>query len=189
MQKLCCFYKIFRNQSPEYLFNIIPSSVRPHNTRNANNIPQFKVKNNFFRNSFFPFVVIEWSKLDQNIPNSPPKEKIIDQTDTAIYELPDLPKIELGDPLLNILSTEVENILADDYVNDKNIKEIIIEQLKNEYKFDEIKDAFDEGAVPHQLDFFMGATMKISHRPVIFCLLTKIKMSLYLFCVHKQAKI
>ena len=56
-------------------------------------------------------------------------------------------------------------------------------------KFDEIKDAFDEGAVPHQLDFFMGATMKISHRPVIFCLLTKIKMSLYLFCVHKQAKI
>ena len=28
-RKLCCFYKIFRNQSPEYLFNIIPTSVRP----------------------------------------------------------------------------------------------------------------------------------------------------------------
>ena len=28
-RKLCCFYKIFRNQSPQYLFNIIPTSVRP----------------------------------------------------------------------------------------------------------------------------------------------------------------
>ena len=51
-RKLCCFYKIFRNQSPEYLFNII---VRPYNTRNANNIPQFKVKHNFFPKFVFPF--------------------------------------------------------------------------------------------------------------------------------------
>ena len=48
----------------------------------------------------------------------PPKEKINDQIDRAIYELPDPPKIELGDPLLNILSTEAENILADNYVKD-----------------------------------------------------------------------
>ena len=58
-KKLCCFYEIFRNQSPEYLFNIIPTSVRPYNTRNANIIPQFKVKHVFFQNSFFPSVVIE----------------------------------------------------------------------------------------------------------------------------------
>ena len=45
------FYKILRNQSPEYLFNIIPTSVRPYNT-NANNIPQFKVKHNFLKNCF-----------------------------------------------------------------------------------------------------------------------------------------
>ena len=69
-RKLCCFYKIFRNQSPEYLFNIIPTSVRPYNTRNANTILQFKVKHIFFQNSFFPSVVIEWNKLDQNIRNS-----------------------------------------------------------------------------------------------------------------------
>ena len=31
-RKLCCFFKIFRDQSPEYLFNIIPTSVRPYNT-------------------------------------------------------------------------------------------------------------------------------------------------------------
>ena len=44
--------------------------MRPYNTRNANNIPQFKVKHNFFQNSFFPSVVIEWNKLGQNIHNS-----------------------------------------------------------------------------------------------------------------------
>ena len=69
-RKLCCFYKIFRSQSPQYLFNIIPTSVRPYNTRNANNIPQFEVKHNLFKNSFFPSVVIEWNKLDLNIRNS-----------------------------------------------------------------------------------------------------------------------
>ena len=54
----------------------------------------------------------------------PPKEKINDQIDRAIYELPDLPKIELGDPLLNILSTEAENILADNYVKDLKILQL-----------------------------------------------------------------
>ena len=69
-RKLCCFYKIFRNQSPEYLFNIIPTSVKPYNKTNTNNIPQFKIKQIFFQNSFFHSVVIEWNKLDQNIRNS-----------------------------------------------------------------------------------------------------------------------
>ena len=44
--------------------------MRPYITRNANNIPQFKVKHDFFRNSSFHSVVIEWKKLDQNICNS-----------------------------------------------------------------------------------------------------------------------
>ena len=43
--------------------------MRPYTTRNANNIPQFKVKHDFFENSFFASVVIEWNKLDQNICN------------------------------------------------------------------------------------------------------------------------
>ena len=63
--------------------------------------------------------------------------------------MPDPPKIELGDPLLNSLSTEAENILAGDYDNYKNRKQKTIEQLKDEHNFDEIKDALDERAVPH----------------------------------------
>ena len=41
-----------------------------YNKRNTNNIPQFKVKHNFFQNSFFLSMVIEWNKLDLNIRNS-----------------------------------------------------------------------------------------------------------------------
>ena len=44
--------------------------MRPYKTRNANNIPQFKVTHYFFQNSFFLSVVTEWNKLDQNICNS-----------------------------------------------------------------------------------------------------------------------
>ena len=69
-KELCCFFRIFRNQSPKYVFNIIPTSVRPYRTKNANNIPHFKLKHSFFQSSFFPFVVIEWNKLDQNICKS-----------------------------------------------------------------------------------------------------------------------
>ena len=69
-RKLCCFFKIFRYKCPKYLFNIIPTSVSTYNTRNTNNIPLFKVKHNFFQNSFFPSAVIEWNKLDLNIRNS-----------------------------------------------------------------------------------------------------------------------
>ena len=68
--KLCCFFKIFRYKYPKYLFNIIPTSASTYNKRNSNNIPLFKVKHNFFRNSFFPSALIEWNKLDLNIRNS-----------------------------------------------------------------------------------------------------------------------
>ena len=58
-----------KSHSPKYLFNIIPVTVSRYNTRSTNNIPQFKVKHNFFWNSFFPSGVIEWNKLSLNIRN------------------------------------------------------------------------------------------------------------------------
>ena len=70
-RKLCCFYKILKDQSPKYLFNIIPKLNRPYPTRNANNIPHFKVKHSFFKNTFFLSVTIEWNKLDPEMQNAP----------------------------------------------------------------------------------------------------------------------
>ena len=84
----------------------------------------------------------------------PEPEKVIENIDTAIYEIPNPPKIEIRDLLSNILSTDAENILKDDYVNDKVLEDKTIEQIKNEHNFDDVKDAFDDGQVPPQLEFF-----------------------------------
>ena len=38
------------------------------------------------------------------------KEQILQSIDTAIYEVSEPPKIDIGDPLLNFLSTDAEGI-------------------------------------------------------------------------------
>ena len=37
--------------------------------------------------------------------------------------------------------------MTDDYINDKELQAKTLEQIKEEYKFDEIKEAFDEGII------------------------------------------
>ena len=69
-RKLCYFYKIFNKQSPTYLLNVIPVSSRSYFTRYAENVPSFKVRHDFFKNSFFPSTAIEWNKIDKNIRKS-----------------------------------------------------------------------------------------------------------------------
>ena len=69
-RKLCLFYKIIKNKSLPHLLNLIPSSSRLHTTRNPDNITPFKVRHNFFKNSFFPSVISECNKLDLEIRNS-----------------------------------------------------------------------------------------------------------------------
>ena len=78
----------------------------------------------------------------------PEPEKLIENIGTVIYEIPNPPKITIGDPLLNVLSTDAEGILKDDYVNDKVLEDKTIQQIKDEYNFDDIKDAFDDGQSP-----------------------------------------
>ena len=69
-KKLCCFYKIFKTESPRYLFNIIPTRNPFYITRNHTNIPLFKTNHIFFKNSFFPSTIIEWNNLDPKLRNS-----------------------------------------------------------------------------------------------------------------------
>ena len=52
-RKLCLFYKIFKNEHPKYLFNIIPVRSTPYATRTVDNISLIKTKHNFFRKFFF----------------------------------------------------------------------------------------------------------------------------------------
>ena len=69
-RKLCSFYKVFKNKSPRYLFNIIPIRNPVYSTRNHVNIPLFKTNHNFLKNSFFSSNVIEWNNIDPNLRNS-----------------------------------------------------------------------------------------------------------------------
>ena len=69
-RKLCCFYKIFKNESPRYLFNIIPTRNPFYITRNHTNIPLFKTNHIFLKNSFFPSTIIEWNNLDPKLRKS-----------------------------------------------------------------------------------------------------------------------
>ena len=81
--------------------------------------------------------------------------KILGEIDDKIYEIPDLPKLELGDDLANILGTEAEDILKENFVNSKKLEDEALENIKEEYGFEEIKNAFDEASVPEQLEFFL----------------------------------
>ena len=69
-RKLCHFFKLTKNQSPKYLFNIIPTVRSTYRTRNTDNIPQFNVRHTFSRNSYFPSIVTEWNNLDKSVRNS-----------------------------------------------------------------------------------------------------------------------
>ena len=53
-RKLCLFFKVYKNQCPRYLFDIIPQSNCQYRTRNEH----------------FPSTIIESNKLDSNIRNS-----------------------------------------------------------------------------------------------------------------------
>ena len=58
-RKHCCLFKIINNQSPRYLFQLIPSLNTKYFCRNSGNISQLRKKHGFFRNSFFPSTIKE----------------------------------------------------------------------------------------------------------------------------------
>ena len=53
-RKLCSLFKIIKNQSPSYLFQLVPSPNFRYFSRNSENISQLRTKHDFFKNSFFP---------------------------------------------------------------------------------------------------------------------------------------
>ena len=56
--------------SPKYLSDIVPSTTRRHSSKNKNNIPLVRANNNYFMNTFLPYTITKWNKLDLSIRNS-----------------------------------------------------------------------------------------------------------------------
>ena len=50
---------LFQNQSPKYLFELIPTARQAHMRRHKNSVPLFNVKHDYFKKLFFPSTVIE----------------------------------------------------------------------------------------------------------------------------------
>lgn len=109
------------------------------------------------------------------------KEKVIQdsvkkESDDTIDELPDPPKLELRDGLLNTLCVETDDTLDRKFVNQKEQEDAAIEQIKKEYNFDDIKDAFDERAMVHGAmpGGFFSMELKIVTltKPLNFCIVT-----------------
>ena len=69
-RKLCCLFKIINNQSPRYLFQLVPSLNIRYFSWNLENIPQLWTKHYFFKNSFFSSTIKEWNNLDPQIRKS-----------------------------------------------------------------------------------------------------------------------
>lgn len=53
--KLYCCYKVFKIKSSRYLIDITPKAEAACITRSDDKLPPFKLKHNYFKNSFFPF--------------------------------------------------------------------------------------------------------------------------------------
>ena len=70
--------------------------------------------------------------------------------------MPAISKLKLGDRLAHVLGAEAECILGNDFLQVKELEDKNIEEIKEEYEFEKIKDAFNESVVLPQLDLFCG---------------------------------
>ena len=68
-RRLCYFFKIQSSGLPQYLNDLIPKPSLRYSTRFLP-LPNFKVRTELFRNSFFPHTVNEWNNLDNIIKSS-----------------------------------------------------------------------------------------------------------------------
>ena len=58
-------YKNISTKLPPYLYELIPPLQRSH--RYPSCFQNFRCRNTFFQNSFLPFTITEWNKLDSDI--------------------------------------------------------------------------------------------------------------------------
>ena len=68
LRRMLYLYKIISTKSPPYLYELILPLQRSH--RYSGCFKAFRCRTELSRNSFLPFTVNEWNKLDSDIKNS-----------------------------------------------------------------------------------------------------------------------
>ena len=69
--------------------------------------------------------------------------------------VPSPPRLELSDKILKVLR-DGEDIINDEFVKVEVLDDKEMQEIKDEYNFDNVKNEFDEGKVPEILEFFYG---------------------------------
>ena len=62
MRQLCLFYNVFHSKVHKYIHGIIPSMRT--SAKLPNTFTSFYCRTEYFQNSFLPYVIKEWNKLD-----------------------------------------------------------------------------------------------------------------------------
>ena len=110
--------------------------------------------------------------------------------DNKVYELPETPKIELGDGLANVLGMEGGEIL-NDFLQEKELKDENIEEIKEEYEFDKLKMHLMKELFHHSLIFSVVGNIcqKVLNVPASSCHLMTKTLDLLIFFALINVKI
>ena len=65
LRRLCYLHKVLSTKLPAYLYELIPPIINSH--RNPGCYRALYCRTDLFRNSFLPFSINEWNKLDPGI--------------------------------------------------------------------------------------------------------------------------
>ena len=100
-RRLCCMFKIMKEEAPKYLTNFIPKARQNIVTRN-NNMPTFYCRTDCFKYSFFPSTLRDWFNLDSSVRNSESIEifkskllSLIRPIQSNVYNIFDPPGLKL----------------------------------------------------------------------------------------------
>ena len=71
-RRLCAFFKIVNGFAHMYLSNYLPAhNVASVSLRSRPQIYPLRARTEYYRNSFFPFCILQWNNLDPRIRNLP----------------------------------------------------------------------------------------------------------------------
>ena len=102
LRKLCLFYKIVVNKSPNYLYNYVSTVNQSYQTRSGDKFLHMCCRTEYFANSFFPYTIKEWTNLSPEIRKSVPYEvfknsllKFIRPSPNSLFNVSDSFRIKL----------------------------------------------------------------------------------------------
>lgn len=80
--------------------------------------------------------------------------------------------------MIDTLGVEVSDLSEANFITEKEENDAVLEQIKENYNFDDIKESFDDGIMYESVEFFYDGTMKVSSKILIFYILAQIIESL-----------